>query len=198
MDDTLIIDTSTNLIQEKTYELLPVYNDSYSGLSVKIDEYDISTLPNSNMTTLVNRLKKTMTDYSGLGLSSNQCGVFERVFVMGANDFTITCINPKVTAKSENMVKDSEGCLSFPAFYIKIERPQWVDVEFYDENGKHYQTRFEGVTARCFMHELDHLNGVKFTDYFDKNSVTLKIARQRQMKFMKKVKRLAKGKRNEQ
>jgi peptide deformylase len=109
------------------------------------------------------------------------------VFVIGTEHFQIACINPKVVAKSEELSRDNEGCLSFPALYVKVERPVWCDVEFYDETGAFKQIRLEGLTARCFLHELDHLNGVKFTQHV--GPVALKLAQQRQEKMIKKMQR---------
>jgi peptide deformylase len=120
-------------------------------------------------------------------LSANQCGVYERVFIIGTDQFQIVCINPKVIKTSEQMVKDNEGCLSFPGLYVKIERPSWVDVEFVNESGQIKQMHLEGLTARCFMHELDHMNGIKFTKYV--GPVAIQMARKKQEKIMKKFMR---------
>jgi peptide deformylase len=97
----------------------------------------------------------------------------------------MACINPKVIRTSEELVKDTEGCLSFPAFFLSLARPKWIDVEFTDEAGETKQTRLEGLTARCFLHELDHLNGVKFTSYVGQASI-LQAAR-KQQKLIKKI-----------
>jgi peptide deformylase len=131
-----------------------------------------------------------MKMYSGLGLSANQCGVFERVFVIGNEDMVIPCINPKVIRIVGAVEKNREGCLSFPGLFLNIERPLSIDVEFYDVNGKLINTTFEGLTARCFLHELDHMNGVRMVDYV--KPLALKMARQKQQKLIKKVKRLQK------
>ena len=117
--------------------------------------------------------------------------LFRSVFVIGTEHFQIACINPKVIAKSEEVSKDNEGCLSFPALYVKVERPNWCDVEFYDETGTFKQIRMEGLTARCFLHELDHLNGIKFTDHA--GPVALKLAQERQRKMIKQMQRISKN-----
>jgi peptide deformylase len=153
-------------------------------LSVPIPEFT-GSLPNSSMTHLVKRMKMTMKLYSGLGLASNQCGIKERVFVIGTDQFQMACINPKVLAVSDEIVKENEGCLSFPAFFLSLPRPKWVDVEFTDENGETKQTRLDGLTARCFLHELDHLNGVKFTSYV--GAVAMQQAKRKQEKLIKKI-----------
>ena len=159
-------------------------------LSVPIPEYT-EAIPNPSMKNLVARLKLTMKLYGGVGLSANQCGIFQRVFIIGTEHFQIACINPKVIAQSEEISKDNEGCLSFPAMYLKVDRPTWVDAEFYDETGALKQIRMEGLTARCFLHELDHMNGVKFVDHA--GPLAVQMARQRQEKMVKQIVRINKN-----
>jgi peptide deformylase len=187
MSDILTIDTAVaagiKKVEDKV-EPLQVHDDTFHMLSVPIPEF-LGVLPNPSMTNLVKRLKMTMKLYSGLGLAANQCAVKERVFVIGTDQFQMACINPKVLESSEEIVKDTEGCLSFPAFFLSIPRPKWVDVEFTDENGQRKQTRLDGLTARCFLHELEHLNGVKFTSHV--GSVAMLQAKRKQEKLIKKI-----------
>jgi len=190
MSEILTINTEQGIFQEQQIEPLPLYDENHPMLKRSIPEYELSRLPNPVMTNLVSRLKMTMKLYSGLGLSANQCGVFERVFVIGNEDMVIPCINPKVIRIVGKMEKNREGCLSFPGLFLNIERPLSIDVEFYDVNGKLINTTFEGLTARCFLHELDHMNGVRMVDYV--KPLALKMARQKQQKLIKKVKRLQK------
>jgi peptide deformylase len=190
MSEILTINTEQGIFQEQQIEPLPLYDENHPMLKRSIPEYELSRLPNPVMTNLVSRLKMTMKMYSGLGLSANQCGVFERVFVIGNEDMVIPCINPKVIRIVGAVEKNREGCLSFPGLFLNIERPLSIDVEFYDVNGKLINTTFEGLTARCFLHELDHMNGVRMVDYV--KPLALKMARQKQQKLIKKVKRLQK------
>jgi peptide deformylase len=190
MSEILTINTEQGIFQEQQIEPLPLYDENHPMLKRSIPEYELSRLPNPVMTNLVSRLKMTMKLYSGLGLSANQCGVFERVFVIGNEDMVIPCINPKVIRIVGAVEKNREGCLSFPGLFLNIERPLSIDVEFYDVNGKLINTTFEGLTARCFLHELDHMNGVRMVDYV--KPLALKMARQKQQKLIKKVKRLQK------
>ena len=187
MSEILTIDTTSGIVTEEKIESLPVFNDFLPMLSEVVPEYKHS-LPNPIMTNLVKRLKITMTKYSGLGLAANQCGIFERVFVIGTDQFQIACINPKVIAHSSNLAKENEGCLSFPGLFCKIDRPKSVEVEFTTQNGETKQMTLEGLTARCFLHELDHLNGIKFTNRI--GPVSLQMARKKQTKLIKKVKKI--------
>ena len=187
MSDILKIDTAVAAgikTADDKIEPLQVHDDTFHMLSVPIPEF-LGVLPNPSMTKLVRRLKMTMKLYSGLGLAANQCAVKERVFVIGTDQFQMACINPKVLKSSEEIVKDTEGCLSFPAFFLSIPRPKWVEVEFTDENGQRKQTRLDGLTARCFLHELEHLNGVKFTSHV--GSVAMLQAKRKQEKLIKKI-----------
>lgn len=187
MSDILTIDTSSNTVQQETVVPLPLFDDSHPMLKVKIPEYDPGALPNKSMTTLISRLKMTMKLYGGIGLSANQCGVLERVFVIGTDDFTIACINPKVLTQSSETIRDSEGCLSYPGMHLKIDRPKTIQVEFLDENGNLQRITLDGLTARCYLHELDHMNGVNFTEHV--GPVAVRLARQRQEKMLKRIKR---------
>jgi peptide deformylase len=126
----------------------------------------------------------TMKLYSGLGLSANQCGIAERMFVVGTDEFQLVCLNPKVLAFGPTE-KDKEGCLSFPGLFLNIERPSWIEVEFTDENGTVNQTRLDGISARCFLHELDHLDGIKYTELV--KPLALRMARQKATKIVKKI-----------
>ena len=174
--------------QEKEVEPFPLYDENHPMMKQRIPEYDITLLPNPVMTHTINRLKMTMKLYNGLGLSANQCGVFERVFIVGNEEIVIVCINPKVIKVSEDLIKDNEGCLSFPGLFLKVERASSVEVEYYDYQGKKYNTTFTGLTARCFLHELDHMNGITMDKHV--KPLALKMAKDKQGKLFKRVKRL--------
>ena len=187
MSDVLTINTEVAAglkKPEQKVEPLSVFDERHPMMAEVMPEF-IGVLPNTSMTHLVKRLKMTMKLYSGLGLSANQCAVRERVFVIGTDQFQMACINPKVIEVSEELIKDNEGCLSFPAFFLKIPRPKWIEVEYTNENGEKTQTRLDGLTARCYLHELDHLNGVKFTNYA--GSVAMAQAKRKQEKMIKRI-----------
>ena len=190
MSEILTIDTTSGIIkQDERLEPLSICSDNHQYLTYKIPEYT-DKLPNADISKIASLLKFTMKLYNGIGLAANQCGLSVRMFVMGTDQFQMVCINPKVLDVSPEMVRDNEGCLSAPAFYVKISRPKWCDVEFHDENGNLKSTRLEGLSARCFLHELEHLNGIKFTR--DIGPVTMKMARQRQQKLIRTMNRYQK------
>ena len=187
MSETLIIDTVAAIgmpTQQVRVEPLPLYDENHPMLKVQIPEYKFD-LPNPLMEMLVKRLKMTMKLYGGIGLSANQCGVFERVFVIGTDHFQIACINPRIIGQAPSTIKAEEGCLSFPGLHVKLNRPDWVEVEFTNEMGELKQMRLEGITARCFQHELDHMNGIRMIDHI--GPVALQMARKKQEKIIKKI-----------
>jgi len=114
-------------------------------------------------------LKKEMTELmlasNGIGLSANQVGLDAQVFVMGDSvENSTICINPTVLQYTQETVDDIEGCLSFPNIYVKIKRPKEILAEWYDENLEKQTVKIEGYSAKCYLHELDHLLGITFKD----------------------------------
>jgi peptide deformylase len=190
MSEILTIDTTVGLPTIEKIDPLPLFGEEYPMLLTPMPEYDRG-FPNKSLVTLAKRLKMTMKLYAGLGLSANQCGVAERMFVIGTEEFQLVCINPKVIDQGP-VVKDKEGCLSYPALFLNVDRPSWIEAEFTDEFGDVNQVKLHGLSARCFLHELDHLNGIRYTNHV--KPLALKMARQRATKMVKKIIR---GKKNE-
>ena len=163
-----------------TYVLLdndnPILSVPLSGLS---EDWDRGTLTEN--------LVETMRDYKGIGLSANQCGVMERVFVMYSDvkeRKIISCYNPQILEYSENTVDMDEGCLTFPGLWLKVKRPQGIKVEFEDEMGTRQEYQLFGLEARIFQHEMDHMEGTDFTQKVSK--LRLDIGLRRQKKMLKK------------
>lgn len=190
MNEVIVINTDQNdskNLSTENYQLLEVYGENYPLLKEKMPEFDLQELKEPFIQSFIKRLKATMYAYSGLGLSANQCGFHMRMFVIGTDQFQITCINPKVVWESENKVKRKEGCLSFPGLALSIDRPETIGVEYYDEKGNLKQETFSGTTAQCFLHELDHLNGIRMIDHV--KPLALQMAKKKQKKMMKMIKR---------
>ena len=107
-----------------------------------------------------------MFHHKGVGLSANQIGIEERVFVMMIDieaQETITCFNPRIIKESKDKVVMEEGCLSYPELYLEISRPSSIIVKYEDENKNVFKERLEGFSARVFQHEYDHMEGIDFT-----------------------------------
>ena len=108
-----------------------------------------------------------MVHYEGIGLSANQIGIGERVFVMMLNmetEETITCFNPRIIKRYDDCGWFEEGCLSFPDEIINIQRPNRIVVKYEDEDKKDHKIKLDGLAARVFLHEFDHLQGIVFTE----------------------------------
>jgi len=98
------------------------------------------------------------------GLAAPQVGVLRRVVVMDCGDGLIELINPVITERSGEQV-GPEGCLSFPRFYGDVKRAQKVTVRSLNRSGETFELTGEGFLARCIQHEVEHLDGVLFTDH---------------------------------
>ncbi len=111
-------------------------------------------------------LNENMFHHKGVGLSANQIGIEERVFVMMIDielEETITCFNPKILKESKKEVVMEEGCLSYPELFLDISRPSSIIVRYEDEGKTIIKRRLEGVSGRIFQHEYDHMEGIDFT-----------------------------------
>ena len=110
-----------------------------------------------------------MINNNGIGLSANQVEFDGQVFVMGDKEDNATiCINPKILQHTEETVQDMEGCLSFPGIYVNVTRPKEILAEWHDENLEKQTVKISGYSAKCFLHEWDHLQGVTFKDRVSK------------------------------
>jgi peptide deformylase len=128
-----------------------------------------------------------MNQENGIGLAANQVGVEARVFVMKTSLLEgvytpFAVFNPKVIVTDPEEELGEEGCLSFPGLFFKLKRPSHVVTEFFDRDGNQCIIRFDGIDARCFLHELDHLNGTCFTSKISKTKLNLALKKQRKYK----------------
>ena len=126
-------------------------------------EYVDSDISDTSRKEIAESLVETMKHFGGIGLSANQVGLPYRVFVMGDNEHYINCFNPKIVVESENTIPIEEGCLTYPGLFVRIYRPDWIEVEFEDEKGEKHSDTFEGLMCRVFQHEMDHMDGIDFT-----------------------------------
>ncbi|MCK9477883.1 MAG: peptide deformylase [Firmicutes bacterium] len=114
--------------------------------------------------TLLDDMAETMRQASGLGLAAPQVGVLRRVVVIDTGDGLIELINPKLTETSDETIDDIEGCLSVPGKWGYVVRPKTATVRALDRHGKEFEMTGEGLLARAFCHELEHLEGNLFTE----------------------------------
>ena len=119
-------------------------------------------------------MAEVMFNNGGLGLAAPQVGLNYRMFLMGDPESAVACFNPRIVEVSQETTYDVEGCLSFPGLFLKVQRPKEVVTEFTDSNGDLQTMTFTEIMARCFCHELEHLDGVLYTDKVAK--LTLQMA----------------------
>ena len=132
---------------------------------------------------------ENMVYHHGLGLSANQIGMPVKVFAMriDESDNAIVCFNPEIVKESEEMIKMTEGCLSFPSLYLNKRRPKEVSVKYQNADGDFITAHFEGLAARVFHHEMDHMAGKTFLDGVSK--ILLQSARRKQKTLIRKAKK---------
>ena len=143
------------MILQLTPNTHPILHERVKPCSKNLDRREMSRI-----------LKENMVHYGGVGLSANQIGIGERVFIMMLNmetEETITCFNPRIIKRYEDDVWCEEGCLSFPDEIINIQRPNRIVVKYEDEDKKDHKIKLSGMAARVFLHEFDHLEGIVFT-----------------------------------
>jgi peptide deformylase len=123
-----------------------------------------------------------MKTFKGIGLAANQVGLLRRVFTIQLKDREpFAMFNPKVTSQSSTIQDTEEGCLSFPDLWLGVKRPQSIEAEYLDKTGKQCTITLTGTDARCFLHELDHLDGIVFTEKV--SQMKLMLARKKQRKY---------------
>ena len=131
---------------------------------------------------------ENMVYHHGLGLSANQIGMPVKVFSMRVDDSdnAIVCFNPEIIEESEEMIPMEEGCLSYPYLYLKKIRPERLSVKYQNADGDLVSAHFEGLAARIFHHEMDHMMGKTFLDGV--GQIVLQSARKKQKILKRKVK----------
>lgn len=188
-DDFLVINTTTpTRVVEEQILPLPILSDGHPKLAERMEEFDLSQVMNPEIQKFIKQLKLTMTTYGGLGLSANQCGIRFRMFVMGSDDFQMVCINPKIVETFGEPEKMREGCLSYPGLYLNVPRYKKIVVEHFDHLGEYNTTTLEGISAQVYQHELDHMNGVVYTNKV--GPLALELAKKRQKKLIRKISKI--------
>jgi peptide deformylase len=137
------------------------------------------------------QLEKDMCNFmiaaGGIGLAANQIGLAKRVFVMGSNNIEgfpapFALFNPRIIEASSEMVLDREGCLSYPGLFLTINRAEWIVAEYQDSQGNTKEVKIDGYLAKCFQHELDHLDGICFVDKVSQMKLNLAMKKLRKVK----------------
>ena len=156
-----------------------------SFLEKQVKAFDIENPPVDPKELKANMVE-VMLNNNGIGLSANQVEFDGQVFVMGDKEDNATiCINPQILQHTEETVQDTEGCLSFPGIYVKVTRPKEILAEWHDENLEKQTVKISGYSAKCFLHECDHLQGITFKDRVSK--LKWNMANKKARKLLKNV-----------
>ncbi len=117
--------------------------------------------------TLLEDMKETLIDSGGVGLAAPQVGILRRVVLVDTGEEILELVNPSLLATDGEQV-GPEGCLSVPGKYGLVKRPYWAKVRAQDRNGNWFEAEGEELIARCFCHELDHLDGIIYTEVMER------------------------------
>jgi len=114
-----------------------------------------------------------MVREKGIGLSANQVGLRARVITIFPRDLSLelgpfAMFNPVLQAASDELIESIEGCLSFPGMLIPVKRPRTIMAEYLDSHGNNCVISLSDTDAKCFLHELDHLDGICYVDRVSK------------------------------
>lgn len=125
---------------------------------------------NPRLHMLLDDMRQTLAESNGVGLAAPQVGIIRRACIVmetnvpeGEDEYFIELVNPEIIERDGEQ-EGGEGCLSLPERYGVVKRPNHVKVRAQDRNGNTFEVEGTGLTARCFCHEIDHLDGVLFTD----------------------------------
>ncbi len=116
---------------------------------------------------LLDDMRQTLIDSQGVGLAAPQVGILRRVVLVDTGEEILELINPELLETDGEQV-GAEGCLSVPGKYGLVKRPYYAKVRAQDRNGNWYECEGEELIARCFCHELDHLDGIIYTEVMDR------------------------------
>ena len=116
---------------------------------------------------LLDDMHETLLDSGGVGLAAPQVGILRRVVLVDNGEKVLELINPPIIA-TDGQQEGPEGCLSVPGKYGLVKRPYYAKVRAQDRNGNWFETDGEELTARCFCHELDHLEGIIYTKVMER------------------------------
>ena len=137
-------------------EIVKIGDPILQKKSRKVEKFD------EKLSRLIDDMKETMYKAEGVGLAAVQVGVLRRVVVMDIGEGFMELVNPEIIAQ-EGEQTAQEGCLSLPGQYDTTLRPAEVKVQAQDRTGKWHIYKGTELKARCFCHEIDHLDGILFT-----------------------------------
>ena len=117
--------------------------------------------------TLLEDMKETLIDSGGVGLAAPQVGILRRVVLVDVGEEILELVNPTLVETDGEQV-GMEGCLSIPGKWAIVKRPYYAKVRAQDREGQWYEAEGEELIARCFCHELDHLDGIVYPQVMER------------------------------
>jgi peptide deformylase len=141
--------------------ILQLVKDTDPILSTPTPHFDFLNPP-TDPVQLARDLYESLVHHKGLGLAAPQVGLPYRAFALFAVP-GIVCFNPRIVDVSNETIDLEEGCLSYPNLTLKVKRPRRIKVRYAEPSGEVVTKTLDGMTARCFMHETDHLDGIVYT-----------------------------------
>lgn len=116
---------------------------------------------------LLDDMRETLLDANGVGLAAPQVGILRRVVLVDNGEEILELVNP-ILVETSGEQEGPEGCLSVPGRYGLVKRPNYAKVRAQDRHGKWFEAEGEELVARCFCHELDHLDGIVYTQVMER------------------------------
>lgn len=154
--------------------ILPIFLYGSPVLRREAEDVDLSATTKEEMHELFDNMAETMKNADGCGLAAPQVGISKRILIVDGNDLVDTfpdlkgfvrkMINPEIVSESEETIEYGEGCLSLPNVNADITRPKVITVHYFNEDLEEVEETFDEFAARMVQHEMDHLDGVLFTD----------------------------------
>ena len=122
---------------------------------------------NGRLHALLDDMRETLIDSGGVGLAAPQVGILRRVVLVDTGEEILELVNPTLV-ETDGEQEGPEGCLSVPGKYGLVKRPYYAKVRAQDRFGDWYEAEGEELIARCFCHELDHLDGILYTQIMER------------------------------
>lgn len=116
---------------------------------------------------LLDDMRQTLAEANGVGLAAPQVGILRRAVIVDTGEEILELVNPELLETSGEQ-EGAEGCLSVPGKYGLVKRPNYAKVRAQDRNGEWFEVEGEELIARCFCHELDHLDGIMYTEIMER------------------------------
>ena len=116
---------------------------------------------------LLDDMKETLQDANGVGLAAPQVGILRRVVLVDTGEEVLELVNPELL-ETDGEQEGAEGCLSVPGKYGLVKRPNYAKVRAQNRDGEWFEAEGEELIARCFCHELDHLDGIVYTEVMER------------------------------